>query len=473
MSKQLVYLPIDQLHPHPQNPRKELGDITELADSIKASGVFQNLTVVRGHWMSGEEWAEASARYKENPTEELRQLMNNPWLDTEYTVIIGHRRRAASKLAGLTELPCAIVEMTIQEQLQTMLLENMQRADLTVYEQAQGFQLMIEMGDTPDGIAEKTGFSKKTVRRRLEMARLDQNLLKEVSVRQISLADFDKLSQLDSVKERNICLRDIGTGNFNQTVERRITKQEVNKRLPAIKQLLKENKALKISSHQTWCGDYKSIGKDYMLQRGEEIEIPTPTKGRLYYCLEEEYGRLRFFEENKRTPVKRPKEEIDREKAMAEANEKCSALSEEAFQLRKKFVDGLELTAGNKNEMFLGALDACFIGSVLYTYGSASYLYEKCGVENKYSDDTRMAAFKAIKDRGAQMIPKLIYCTISDENREKYHTEYKGQFPRHKKSIRMDILYAWLCSVGYEMSDDEKQLQDGTHPLLHIGEVLK
>lgn len=216
----LTYLPIEQLHPHPQNPRKELGDLTELADSIKASGIFQNLTVVPGHWMTQEEWADLSARYKAHPTEELRQLMNSRWLETEYTVIIGHRRRAAAKLAGVTQLPCAIVEMTAQEQLQTMLLENMQRSDLTVYEQAQGFQLMIEMGDTPESIAEKTGFSKKTVKRRLEMARLDQRILKEVSQRQLSLADFDKLAQLDSVEERNACLQFIGTGNFNQTIQR-------------------------------------------------------------------------------------------------------------------------------------------------------------------------------------------------------------------------------------------------------------
>lgn len=42
----LVYIPIEQLYPHPDNPRKDLGDLTELADSIKANGVLQNLTVV-------------------------------------------------------------------------------------------------------------------------------------------------------------------------------------------------------------------------------------------------------------------------------------------------------------------------------------------------------------------------------------------------------------------------------------------
>ena len=44
--KMIMYLKLDSLVPHPQNPRKELGDLTELADSIKAVGIMQNLTVV-------------------------------------------------------------------------------------------------------------------------------------------------------------------------------------------------------------------------------------------------------------------------------------------------------------------------------------------------------------------------------------------------------------------------------------------
>ena len=59
----------------------------------------------------------------------------------------------------MEELPCVVVEMSEREQLSTMLTENMQRSDLTVYEQAQGFQMMLDMGDTVEDIAEKSGFS--------------------------------------------------------------------------------------------------------------------------------------------------------------------------------------------------------------------------------------------------------------------------------------------------------------------------
>ena len=173
MNEKLTMLPVDKLHPHPDNPRKELGDLTELADSIRQNGIYQNLTVI-----------------PENDG---------------YTVIIGHRRLAAAKLAGLAEVPCAIVEMDRREQLQTMLLENMQRSDLTPWEQAQGFQMMIDMGDSVETIAEKSGFSRKTVRSRLKMAELDQNVLRQLSAeRQISIGDLDELAKVERSEERRV-----------------------------------------------------------------------------------------------------------------------------------------------------------------------------------------------------------------------------------------------------------------------------
>lgn len=94
--------------------------------------------------------------------------------DDHYLVVIGNRRMEAAKLAGLDTAPCAVVNMTPAEQLSTMMVENMQRSDLTIFEQAAGFQLMMDMGGTVDPIAEKTGFSASTVRRRVKLMELDQ-----------------------------------------------------------------------------------------------------------------------------------------------------------------------------------------------------------------------------------------------------------------------------------------------------------
>ena len=145
MNNNIVMIKRSQLHPHPDNPRKNLGDLTELADSIAEHGIMQNLTVVP---------------------------------DTEgYRILIGHRRFAASE-GVLDELPCVISEgLTDREQVGIMLVENMQRSDLTYIEQAHGFQMMLDLGDTIETITEKTGFSKATIKHRLAINELDPEAL--------------------------------------------------------------------------------------------------------------------------------------------------------------------------------------------------------------------------------------------------------------------------------------------------------
>ena len=96
----ITYIPIRQLHPHPDNPRKELGDLSELAASIKENGVYQNLTVIPGHYLSSREYigkcvdeggdaAAAAAAW-------APKVM---WVGDDYTIIIGHRRAAAAQQA--------------------------------------------------------------------------------------------------------------------------------------------------------------------------------------------------------------------------------------------------------------------------------------------------------------------------------------------------------------------------------------
>lgn len=178
---------IDKIHPHENNPRKELGDLTELAASIKESGILQNLTVIpcTGYYHG------------------------------DYTVIIGHRRLAAAKLAGLTEVPCVITEMDEKTQIATMLLENMQRSDLTVYEQAQGIQMMIDLGDSIDAVSKKTGFSESTIRRRTRLLKLDKEEFNKTQDRQVSLGEYDKLFEIEDDGERAKLLKSIGTADFN------------------------------------------------------------------------------------------------------------------------------------------------------------------------------------------------------------------------------------------------------------------
>lgn len=192
----IVMLPIDSITPHPNNPRKELGDLAELAESIKTKGIMQNLTVVPNKGGDG------------------------------YTVIIGHRRLSAARLAGLSEVPCAIVEMDEGDQLATMLLENMQRTDLTVYEQAEGFQLLLSNEFSVSDIAEKTGFSESTIRKRVKLLSLDKAKFKASEGRQVNLGDYERLYKIENEDKRNELLDSLGTNNFENEYRKALREQE-------------------------------------------------------------------------------------------------------------------------------------------------------------------------------------------------------------------------------------------------------
>ena len=177
----IIYLNRSQLEPHPDNPRKDLGDLEELRESIREHGIMQNLTVI--------------------PTDDTLE---------HFRILIGHRRFAASE-GILTQLPCVIVEgLSNREQVGIMLCENIQRSDLTYIEQARGFQMMLDLGDTVETIADKTGFSEKTIKSRLEINKLDEETLGEASERfQLSIADFMKLSKIKDVEKRNEILESV------------------------------------------------------------------------------------------------------------------------------------------------------------------------------------------------------------------------------------------------------------------------
>ena len=159
MENKIIMINVSQLKHHPDNPRKNIGDITELSNSIKAKGILQNLTVV-------------------------------PAETDKYFVVIGNRRFEAAKAAGLEKIPCIISDMDYKTQIETMMVENIQREDLTVVEQAEGMQMMLDLGSTVEEISDKTGFSESTVRRRLKLNEYDRKKVVAAQGRGATLEDL-------------------------------------------------------------------------------------------------------------------------------------------------------------------------------------------------------------------------------------------------------------------------------------------
>lgn len=441
---ELQYIEVAKIHPHPGNPRKDLGDLTELADSIKANGILQNLTVV--------------PLVMVDPDATVK-LGND-----HYTVVIGHRRLAAAAIAGLDKVPCVVADLDDRQQARTMLMENMQRSDLTVYEQAQGFQMMLDLGDTVEEIAQRSGFSTSTVRRRLKMMELDQNTLKEVSGRQLSITDFDKLSEIEDIEERNRCLEKIGTGDFAREVSWVIRRQDEKKNRPLADKFFKDIKAKEIPSTEAWGPKYQRVCDIYLYEWDpEKVKLPEDKSEQLYVHKSDSYYTL-YIKRQKAPPVKKSPEELARDKVLREAHKAMKEMAIKAYTSRSAFVNDLTVTKDNERAVLFGAVLAM---GLVVTYGGPNRekVSEILGVSTDYYRGKDLEVVDAIVKIERSKMPRLIYAMFCDSEDAGNFSHYKSEYPNYEPSDKLRALYAWLVPLGYELSDEEKMLQDGTHPL--------
>lgn len=427
----LTTIAIEKLHPYPDNPRKVLGNIDELAESIKANGILQNLTVVP---------------------------MNDDW--TEFTVIIGHRRLAAAKQAGLTELPCAVVEMTEKEQLSTMLTENMQRSDLTVYEEAKGCQLLLDLGDTVAEVAEKTGFSESKIRRRVKLCELDEEAFKESQIRQPTLQDYDRLNKIEDIEERNALLKTIGTNNFNSAIYAAEAKQERKHTRDEIKKVCSDKGLLECETSGAPKG-YKYEGYyDLSMLKSKSFD---DGKKRMYYMSAYSNDISVYVEITKDDKIKADEEAAKRESERQMRNElreqgneidnRCKALRE-GFMLSANFNDN------DSKQNLIAYIMYAMSASSGYEVGA---LLKIAGL--KYDEGECINLDDCLADTGKTLMA-MAYAFFSGFYDSSYidFSYYEGI--TRNINPELNRFYNLLCKLGYVMSDEEIQLRDGTHPIL-------
>ena len=368
--------------------------------------------------------------------------------------------------------------MDAREQMQTMLIENMQRSDLTVYEQAQGFQMMLDLGATVEEIAQKSGFSTSTIRRRVKMMELDQKKLREVSSRQLSLADFDTLAQIEDIKERNKALDKIGTRDFDQTVASAMKKQLIKKNLPAVKKWLKSVGATEIKQQDTWSNKYQHLPSVpyyiYIAKWGEAENSPPKTvKAPIFYYIDSDSLRL-FIKAEKTKPEKKPPEQLAREKAVREAWKSLNDLQSLAYDLRKQYIEKLTVTSKNRQEILLGALYAASVNAIEYNSPDQDALCKLLGIEASYGTKRTEQFAAGIAKIQNDDLAKLSYALFGDSAKKGCTgTGPMSDFPSYKLSIELNLIYNWLAMLGYEMSTDETALLNGEYEAYKAGETYK
>lgn len=460
--KLLEHISIDKLYPHPDNPRKDLGDLAELIDSIKENGVLQNLLIVPGHRQTHEEWKALNAQYDENPSEELRLKMNNKDCKDGYTVIIGHRRLAAAKEAGLTELPCVITEMDKATQIAVMMLENGQRKDLSVYEQTQGMQMLFDLGESVHDIAKKTGFSETTVRRRAKLLELDKEKFKASAERGASLADYVQLEQLEDTELKNEVLETIGTNDFNWKLNAALNTEEKRKKVKRWLEIL-DSFATKVKKKS----NYTQVGNCYWMGNDpDSAHFITPKDANevayFYYIENNNYiYLLKEKEEEQSDPAaeKKAKETAEREQRVNELRTHFKV----AHDTRRVFVQNY---TGKKEDLpelikFLSYISA--FGVEVDEEKLAELLCIEFGEEEVENEECLCDKPKYIElcEKSPYSILLTLMFEMFDIN-EDCHDDWYGTY---RKNSRLERWYDLLEKLGYPISTEERQLLDGTHEL--------
>lgn len=425
---------IEKISGHPNNPRKDLGNLEELAATIKANGILQNLTVVKGE--------------KEDA----------------YVVVIGHRRLGAARLAGLKTVPCTVAEMDEKTQISTMLLENIQRTDLTILEQANGFQLMLDLGDTIDNIAGKTGFSKTTIHRRTRLLDLEKDGFKAAVERGATLMDFAELDKITDPARKNKVMDTIGTPNFKYNLNAAIDQEKMD--------IAKANLIEELETFATKIEDTENLNfiSSFWYPWNYKVEKPEDTEKKEYF-FKIELNSIRFYGEitakMEEIVNKEQEEAAEKSTKLNSIRENLDEIATRSFRLRKEFVKNFPASAAKKNCRKI--MEFC-IRSMLeneFPYFDEDMFLEMIDIELEENEEF---SFDIISERFGFAPERIwliaVYCNISDRNNLKY-SSYNCKYIGNSK---LDKIYDFLTDLGYQASDEEIYMANGSHKLYVLDE---
>ena len=224
-------LQINKIKPNPKQPRVEFGDLSELTSSIKQKGVLEPLLV-------------------------------KPNGDGTWMIIAGERRWRAANLAGLTEVPCIELDIDEKSIAEIALIENLQRKDLNVWEEADGLAYLSErFGYTHEEIAKKIGESRTTVTESFAIAGLPESIREKCRQAEINAKStlLEIARQFDE-KAMHDFLDNIKNQGFNRTEIRKTARSKKN--LVENKVENKSNKILETSSNKKENKSFKYVSEE-------------------------------------------------------------------------------------------------------------------------------------------------------------------------------------------------------------------
>lgn len=439
MTNKIEYIAIDKLVPHPDNLRKDVGDIAELAESIRRQGVLQNLTVV--------------------------PVMDEDRYTDEYRVVIGHRRLAAAKLVGLRELPCSIAtDMDYKTQLATMLSENMQRADLTLAEQVEGIQMMLDLGESVEAVSDATGLSESTVRRRAKLAELPREEFRASAERGGKLEDYARIGELSDPEHRKAALKAVGTPTFTGRIDALLADERWVAR-----------KAEIIGMLDGWAerAEKRPDGWSYMSEYGRwsnalPPQTPIGPDRKYIYVVADSYVTVYVEAQTATTPEDTA--EAERKAKIMQRRDALKVLTKQAYERRRDFVLGMsEAAASTRTDKIIREVARIVFDDAM-SFRADNILALQLGLDNlKFDDDgyEEIVTTTIEQVEPSRLLLMTWYAMEGDADNAGYYEIYGD--PTHDENPDLDRVYDTLIAMGYEPTADEVALRDGTHEL--FGEV--
>ena len=205
-SNEVLTLKISQIEPNRKQPRKSFDEdsLAELAKSIGEHGVLQPILV-------------------------------RPMLHGGYQIVAGERRYRASRIAGLTEVPVIIREMTDREMMQIALIENLQREDLSPLEEAAGYKSLIDdYGLSQDEVARTVGKSRSAVANTMRLLNLPDDVMEMLDEGTLSSGHARALLSIEDKAKISPAAKKIKEGSLSvreaEALVKKINKEKVGKK---------------------------------------------------------------------------------------------------------------------------------------------------------------------------------------------------------------------------------------------------
>lgn len=236
-SNEAVTLRISEIEPNREQPRKDFDEeaLAELSSSIMQFGVLQPILV-------------------------------RPIIGGGYQIVAGERRYRASRMAGLTEIPAVIRELSDDETMELAMIENLQREDLTPIEEAKGYRVLLDTyGMSQEQLATSMGKSRSAIANTMRLLLLPDDVIEMVEIEELSPGHARALLSLESKEQMSSVA--------NEVVRKGLTVRQVEKLVKDL-QKTKPAKLKKDSKKPSYFSEVELALSEYL---GNKVVV-TPSK---------------------------------------------------------------------------------------------------------------------------------------------------------------------------------------------------